>query len=107
MTFKIHRLLVYSSATKQPKHRKFRFQLECVDETLKRFEQLHVTTLEFYVKARCLREKQEAEDFDGSTARKRKRGTSPSPSSSTSPCATSSSSLPAGNHENEDEEEEE
>ena len=57
LTFKIQKLLAYSTATRSPKHRKFRFEVECVDEYLKAYRHMHGKTIDFYSKARIRIEK--------------------------------------------------
>lgn len=47
ITFKLKHLKVFSSHT-NPIHRKFRFELECLDETLKKFDCMHAETFDFY-----------------------------------------------------------
>lgn len=51
ITFRIKKLNVLSSMTK-PLHRKFRFELTCLDEDLKGFEHMHASTFDFYSVAR-------------------------------------------------------
>lgn len=57
LTFKIQKILVYSNATRAPKHRKFRFEVECIDQHLAQYEHMHGKSVDFYSKARIRIEK--------------------------------------------------